>query len=299
MQTKHQIQQLLSSPGISPNKRLGQHFLIDLNLMRLLVETAEVGRNDVVLEVGCGTGSLTETLAERAGSVVAVELDRNLAQIAKGRLAQFDNVELINGDVLESKNTVSADVLGTLIPAFEEYRGRFLLVANLPYNVASPLMMNLVMGPVQVDAMYVTVQKEVADRMVAVPGSADYGILSIFLAAAGETKLIRVLKPTVFWPRPQVDSAMVGFIRDPAKCARIADVELFRQIVHLFMSHRRKTVQSCCKLVESWRDALATIADWPGIIGRCGIDPNLRPEKLSPEDYVAIASEASKSQFLS
>ena len=292
MQTKQQIRQLLLSAGISPNKRLGQHFLIDLNLMRLLVDSAKIERNDVVLEVGCGTGSLTEALAERAGKVLAVELDRKLAEIAGERLARADNVELINADVLQSKNTICQSVTSAVTQAREEFGGRFLLVANLPYSVASPVMMNLVTGETKADGMYVTVQKEVADRMTAKAGSEDYGILSIFLAATGDVRTIRVLKPTVFWPRPQVDSAMVSFVRDKTRADRISDMGLFSETVHLFMSHRRKTVQSCCKFAEG---RLAGVANWPKLLEKCGIEPIWRPEKLSPEDYVAVAGHAAKS----
>jgi 16S rRNA (adenine1518-N6/adenine1519-N6)-dimethyltransferase len=295
MQSKRQIQQLLSSAGVSANKRLGQHFLIDLNLMRLLVDSANIQKNDVVLEVGCGTGSLTEALAGKAGRTIAVELDRNLAAIAGKQLAKTENLELINGDILESKNTISHAVTNALALARKECAGRVLLVANLPYNVASPVMMNLVTGPTIADAMYVTVQKEVADRMTAAPASSDYGILSIFLGATGDVRMMRILKPTVFWPQPQVDSAMVSFVRDRAKAGRIGDMELFGQIVHLFMGHRRKTLGACSKLA---RGRIAGIDNWPEIFERCRIDPAQRPETLNAEDYIAITDYATNSRFL-
>jgi len=292
MQTKRQIQQLLSSAGVSANRRLGQHFLIDLNLMRLLVDSANIRRDDVVLEVGCGTGSLTEALAEKAGKVVTVELDRHLAAIAEEQLEGMDNVELVNTDALESKHTLSRTVTKTLARARKACPGRVLLVANLPYNVASPVMMNLVAGPTVADAMYVTVQKEVARRMTAGPGSEDYGTLSILLNAAGDLEMIRTLKPTVFWPQPQVDSAMVGFVRNRAKCERIANRESFTETVHLFMGHRRKTLLACTRLAG---EQLAGIADWPGIFEQCRIDPQKRPEQLAAEDYIALANHVPNS----
>ena len=214
MQTKRQIQQLLASAGIFPNKRLGQNFLIDLNLMRLLIDSANINSSDCVLDVGCGTGSLTEAIAGKAGKVIAVEFDRKLAEIAKRQLAGTENVEIINTDILESKSAISPIVTDAIEQAHKKYSGQLILVANLPYNSASPVMVNLITGPVVADGMYVTLQKEVADRMTAGPGSGDYGILSIFLAATGEVKMIRVLKPTVFWPAPQVNSAMVSFVRN-------------------------------------------------------------------------------------
>jgi 16S rRNA (adenine1518-N6/adenine1519-N6)-dimethyltransferase len=295
MQTKHKIRDLLLSAGIQPNKRLGQHFLIDLNLMRLLVETANIQKDDIVLEVGCGTGSMTGALAEKAGRVVAVELDLNLSEIAKKQLSEIENLQLINTDILESKHTLNQAVVAALALAQEQCRGRNLLVANLPYDVASSLMMNLVMGPTIADAMYVTVQKEVAERMTAVPASGNYGILSIFLGATGDAKMIRTLKPAVFWPRPQVDSAMVSFVRNRAKSDRIKNMELFSEIVHLFMGHRRKTLLACSKLA---RGRLAKITNWPEIFEQCSICPTNRPETLSHDDYITITNYTGNSLFL-
>jgi 16S rRNA (adenine1518-N6/adenine1519-N6)-dimethyltransferase len=295
MQTKQQIRDLLSSVGVYPNKRLGQHFLIDLNLMRLLVDSANIQKDDVVLEVGCGTGSMTEALAEKAGSLIAVELDRNLSEIAAKQLTTSENAEIINTDILENKNALSQTVTKALDLAGRKCPGRMLLVANLPYSAASPVMMNLVKGPTIADGMYVTVQKEVADRMTAAPASNDYGILSIFLAAAGDVKTIRTLKPTVFWPQPQVDSAMVCFVRNRAKADRIENMELFSETVHLFMGHRRKTLLACSKLA---RGKLEKINNWKEIFEQCSICPTKRPETLSPEDYIAIANYAGNSLFL-
>lgn len=284
MQTKRQIQQLLVSAGVRPNKQLGQHFLIDLNLMRLLVDSAGITADDVVLEVGCGTGSLTEGLAERAGKVVSVELDRTLAQIAKTQLAKAPNVEIINADALETKNIISPAVTEALASAQADRSGRTLLVANLPYNIASPLMLNLA---ADVDAMYVTVQKEVAERMTAKTGGGDYGTLSIFLAAMGDVAKIRLLKPSVFWPQPQVDSAMVAYVHDEAKSGRIRDMKIFGEIVRLFMGHRRKTLSACTRLAAG---RLTAIDNWPEILDKCSVDPAKRPEQLCPEDYIAIAN---------
>jgi len=290
MQTKRQIQELLASAGVRPAKHLGQHFLIDLNLMRLLVDSACITAEDVVLEIGCGTGSLTEALAERAGSVVAVEVDRTLAEIARKRLAKAPNVEIINTDALENKNTISPIVTEALLAACKRHMGRAVLVANLPYSAGSPVILNLAGVPGKIAAMYVTVQKEVADRMTATPGSSDYGTLSIILAATGDVRRIRVLKPGVFWPRPQVDSAMVGYVHSKAKSGRIENWMIFAETVRLFMGHRRKTLLACTKLAAG---KLAQIANWPEIFELCGVDPKHRPEQLGPEDYIAVANRCS------
>jgi 16S rRNA (adenine1518-N6/adenine1519-N6)-dimethyltransferase len=148
-------------------------------------------------------------------------------------------------------------------------------------------MLNLITGRITAEAMYVTVQKEVSERMTAAPGSRHYGTLSIVLSSAGDVKTERVLKPSVFWPQPQVDSAMVSFVRSKEKISRIKDVELFSEVVNLFMGHRRKMLQSCTKFT---RGRLAGIGNWAEIFERCSIDPHNRPEQISPEGYVAIAN---------
>ncbi len=287
MHTKQQIMQLLASAGAEPNKRLGQNFLIDLNLMRLLVDSANIDNGDFVLEVGCGTGSLTQALAERAGKVIAVELDETLAQIAAGQLANAGNVEVINTDILENKNTINKNISDAIELARKKLPGRFLLVSNLPYSIASPLMMNLITGPTIADAMYVTVQKEVADRMTAGPDDKQYGTLSIHMAATGDVKTERSLSPTVFWPQPQVNSAMISFVRKTEKAGRIKNMELLGDVVSLFMQHRRKMVKACTKFVSG---SLAGINNWPEIFEKCGIDPHNRPEQLTPEDFISISN---------
>jgi 16S rRNA (adenine1518-N6/adenine1519-N6)-dimethyltransferase len=287
MQTKQQIQQLLASAGVEPNKRLGQNFLIDLNLMRLLVDNANIGNDDIVLEVGCGTGSLTQALAECAGKVIAVELDETLAKIAAKELANAGNVEVINADILESKSTINRTISGAVELARKNRSGRFLLVSNLPYSIASPLMMDLITSSIVTDAMHVTVQKEVAGRMAAGPGDKHYGTLSIYLAATGDVKTERVLKPTVFWPQPQVNSAMISFVRKAEKVSQIQSMELLGEVINLFMQHRRKMVKACTRFVAG---KLAEINNWPEIFQRCSIDPHNRPEQLRPEDFISISN---------
>jgi len=289
MQTKNDIAHLLTEAGTSPKKRFGQHFLIDLNLMRLLVDTARIGPDDVVLEVGCGTGSLTAALAEQAGFVIGAEIDRSLAPIAAANVAHKANVHLIIGDVLEGKHHLHAQVIDAIQQAKLVYPGRLLMVANLPYGAASPLIINLVVGPVVADAMVVTVQKEVADRMLAVPGTKEYGILSILLQAFGDLESLRVLKPQVFWPPPAVDSAMIRFVRDPDKAGRVTDVNRLVQVVDLFMGHRRKMLKAIAKSASA-QGRWTPIEPWPALFEQCHIDLTVRPDRLSPETYVALAN---------
>lgn len=278
---------MLSSLGLSPNRRFGQHFLVDLNLMRLLVRSARVTDQDVVLEIGCGTGSLTEALAEIGGHVIAVDLDKSLFPIVEAQLAGLRNVTLMNRDILASKHVLDPLVLEAIANARRHSRGRFLLVANLPYSIASPAIINLVTGPVVADAMAVTVQKEVGDRMMASAGDSHYGTLSVILQATGRLKRLRVLKPKVFWPPPQVESAMLTFIRDTEKVGRIKDMTLFRDVIDLFFGHRRKMLKAATRTAAG---RLAEFDHWNDLFSCCQIDPTARPEQVSPEQFVALAN---------
>jgi len=287
MQTKNEILQLLNAAQIHPDKRLGQHFLIDLNLMRMLVDSACICNNDVVLEVGYGTGSLTQSLCESAGGVIAVEVDVRLARIAKKQLSKNKNLQMINADILKNKNTLNAEVIREVRSACKKYPGRFLLVANLPYDAASALILNLALGPVAADGMYVIVQKEVAERMAARAPDKNYGSLSIYLSATGEVNIIRRLSPAVFWPQPQVESAMVKFVRDKKKIKQIKDMQLFGEVVNLFMQHRRKMLKASTKFSKS---RLQSISGWTGLFAEAGINSRYRPEQIAAENYVALSN---------
>ncbi len=286
MQTKQQIERLLASAGVSPNKRLGQNFLIDLNLVRFLVDSANITADDVVLEVGCGTGSLTEAFAEKAGAVIAVEYDRALAPIAVRQLRDAGNVTVINADILKGKSKLTGEVVSAVAEACDRLPGKLKLVANLPYSVGSVVMANLIIGPTVVDEMYVTVQKEVAHRMIAVAGDKRYGTLSILMNATGDVKIIRNLPPSVFWPAPQVESTIVRFCRQQEKVRRIADMQILHDVIALFMGHRRKTIRACVKFAAG---GLAGI-DWPDVMERARVNPTDRPEQLPADKYVAMAN---------
>lgn len=287
MQTKQDIQRLLAGAGTQPKHRLGQNFLIDLNLMRLLIDAANIHAQDVVLEVGTGTGSFTEGIAEQCGRVITVEYDNSLYNIARSQLKPFENITQFNRDVLENKNTIADEILQAVQQHRRLLTGRFLLVANLPYGAGTSVMANLITGPVPADGMYVTVQKEVAERMTAATNHDAYGTLSILMAATGTAHILRKLPASVFWPRPQVESAMVSFERDSKKVEEIHNMRTFQQIISLFMGHRRKMLKACTKLAEG---PLEHICNWNDIFDEAVVDPHCRPEELTPKQYINIAN---------
>ena len=231
--------------GIHLNTRRGQNFLIDLNLVQILVDSAEVTEKDVVLEVGTGTGSLTALLAPQAAEVVTVEVDHQLHQLASEELFEFDNVTMLRQDVLKNKNRIHPVVLDTVRERLTSATGRgFKLVSNLPYNIATPLISNLLGSDLLPDSMTVTIQKELADRITAGPGTKDYGATSVWVQSQCRSRIVRTLPPAAFWPRPKVDSAIIQVVPDKELRQRIEDIDFFHVFVRSMFFHRRKFLRS-------------------------------------------------------
>ena len=275
-QTLSYVRRRLEGAGIRPDTRKGQNFLVDLNLIDFLVRAARLTDRDVVLEVGTGTGSLTTRLADVAAHVVTVELDARLFELSGGILSERTNVTRMHGDVLQNKNRLASDVLEAVNGVLEAGR-RFKLVANLPYGVATPVISNLLVGPLVPQRMVVTVQKEVADRMAARPGTKDYGALSVWVQSLCRVDVLRVLPPSVFWPRPKVDSAIVEIEPVPAKRAAIGDVTFFHQFVRRIFWHRRKYLRSV--MLGAYKGQLDKRAV-DAILGERGLAPDARAEQL-------------------
>ena len=243
-QTTAYLKQLFEQVGFRIDTKRGQNFLVDLNLLDLLERSAGILPDDVVLEVGTGTGALTERLARAAGHVVTAEIDPRLAQLARDRLFECDNVALVEGDVLASKHRFAPPVLAALDAALAASpTGRLLLVANLPYCVATPVISNLLALPRPFDSATVTVQREMAERMTATAGSHSYNALSVWIGAQCRSEIVRVLPPSVFWPRPKVDSAIVRLDLEPDRRAAIGDLGRLHDFVRDVFCHRRKLLR--------------------------------------------------------
>ena len=241
-QTASYLSRRLASIGLRPVSQFGQNFLVDLNLVDLIARSAELTRDDVVLEIGTGVGSLTTRLSDQAGAVLTVEIDENLHQLASEELAGRPNLRLIHGDALRNKNTLREDLMVQIRDAMSRIgaKSRFLLVANLPYNIATPIVSNVLGETPPPDAIVVTIQKELADRMVAQPRTKDYGALSVWVQSLCRAEIVRVMPPTVFWPRPKVDSAIIRLESVPEWRAALPDLDYFHRTVRALFFHRRK-----------------------------------------------------------
>lgn len=275
VQTKREIQSLLTDAGLAPRKRFGQNFLIDGNLMRRLVESAEIGPDDTVLEIGPGTGGLTDLLVARAGRVVAVEVDKNLASLLRLRFEHAANFELIVGDALAGKHHLHPD----LVTAIESASGPIKLTANLPYQAATPLVMNLLTQFPKVHRLVFTVQKEVGERMTASTGRRDYGPLAILCHLLTDAHLVAMLPPSVFWPAPTVESVMLRLDRRDAPGVEARQAAELAALVRGAFDHRRKTLRAALRYLHP-PDVVEHLAST--------VDLSLRPEAIPPEKWVSL-----------
>jgi 16S rRNA (adenine1518-N6/adenine1519-N6)-dimethyltransferase len=266
-QTKQQIQSLLESAGTQPRHRFGQNFMIDQNLVRIVADAGEIAAGDVVVEVGPGTGTLTEELLSRGASVVAVEIDRDLAKLLRERFASEQRFTLIEGDALSSKHALNEELLSQ-IARTQRVRGSTKLVANLPYNIASPLIIELLIAGT--DLLAFTVQKEVADRLRAPAGSDAYGPLSVMAQMLAQVEVLRTLPPQAFWPAPSIESALVRMRRDDKLGANAAE---FSKFVHQLFSFRRKMLRTSLARVRPQHEE---------VLKATKLDPQARVEVLSP-----------------
>lgn len=288
-QTRSYLMQRFETLGIHPREKLGQNFLIDLNLLRFLHESAQIEENDVVLEVGTGTGSLTQAMSEKAAAVITVEVDPIMQEMARQELCDKTNVRFLLFDILKNKNRLNEDVLAAIREELAvDPKRRFKLCANLPYSIATPLLSNLLLTDLKPFSMTVTIQKELADRIVARPNTSDYGALSVWMQSQCDTKTLRIMPPSVFWPRPKVDSAIIQIIPDPKKIKRIPDLRYFHQFSRALFLHRRKYLRSV--LCSAFKKDLEkeTVDE---ILSKLDINSTVRAEDLNVKSILKLAEE--------
>ncbi len=271
---------------MTPQARFGQNFLIDLNLIDLIAKTADLGPRDVVLEVGTGMGSLTQLLAAHAGHVVTIEIDRHLAPLARDEFAALSNVTLLEQDALKSKNQMHPLVIETLREKVKQIKGgRVKLVANLPYNVATPILSNMLDIEPWPVRMVATIQLELAERIVAEPRTRDYSALSIWIQSQARVDIVRKMPASVFWPRPNVASAILDIRPQTVLRDRLSDRHGFHQLVRGIFVHRRKFLRSA--LASALKDQLNK-SDVDGILEEMELGPDARAEQLSIEQMIEL-----------
>lgn len=291
-QTRTYLMERFETLGIHPRGKLGQNFLIDLNLLHLLHESADLDKNDVVLEVGTGTGSLTGAMSQEAGCVVTVEVDSVMHEMAKQEHWDKDNIRFLFADILENKNRLNRHVLEIVREELARSpERRFKLCANLPYQIATPLMSNLLLTDIPPYSMTVTIQKEVGDRIVARPGTKDYGALAVWMQAQCDCRILRIMPPSVFWSRPKVDSAIVQVIYNQQKRKKIPNLQYFHEFVRALFFHRRKFIRSV--LCSAFKNKLEKEAI-DSVLAELNLKGEIRAETLSVKTILALSEKFRK-----
>ncbi|MGW8256498.1 MAG: 16S rRNA (adenine(1518)-N(6)/adenine(1519)-N(6))-dimethyltransferase RsmA [Thermoguttaceae bacterium] len=292
-QTMTFLRRRLQEAGIRPHAKIGQNFLIDLNLLQILLNAAQLTTDDVVLEIGTGMDSLTALLAPLAAAVVTVEIDPRLFQLAGEELHALKNVVMLRADALKNKNQLNPQIIEEVQSLLDcDPRRRFKLLANLPYNVATPVLSNLLALARPPESMTVTIQKELADRIVAKPGTKDYSALSIWVQSQCRAEMLRELPPAVFWPRPKVSSAFLQITFDELKRARILELEFFHQFIRALFFHRRKYLRAQLFTAAGRRLEKNAI---DAILQELKLSPRLRAEQLDVETIIALSNTLRKS----
>ncbi len=290
-QTLSYLRELFEARGLRPRSKMGQSFLIDLNLIDLIARIAELDARDLVLEVGTGSGSLAARLAQQAGGVLGVELDAGFYALARETTAALPGVTLLHADILQNKNQLNPDVLRAL----DEQRRqpgveRLKLVSNLPYVVATPVIANFLLAGIPFERMVVTIQWELAERLAARPSTKDYGALSVIVQSLADVELVRRLPPSAFWPRPKVDSGLVRIRPRSEKRARVVEqsggVQRFHGFVRNLYLHRRKNLRGALlPIVRATFDK----QQLDERLRAGGFDPAGRAEALSVEQHLRLA----------
>lgn len=268
------VKKILDKYGVKTKKKLGQNFIVDENVLNRIVDAADLGALDVVLEVGGGIGTLTEALANRVKKVITVEMDEDMIEILEDTiLKRYDNVELLNEDALK------LDFERIFISEGESIK----IVANLPYNITTPLLMELVSSSLSLNKLVLTVQKEAADRFLAEKGQGEYGAASVVLDYFFEKEFVMKLVPTIFFPPPRVDSAVIKLKSRERVPIEITDKKLFIDFVRSSFSKRRKTLKNNLKSFLPLKQE-----EIKNLMKNSDIEPEVRPQDLDALKFARI-----------
>lgn len=271
--------ELIKKYGIKLTKSLGQNFLTDDTVVSRIVDTAEITKDDMVMEIGPGIGSMTGELAARAGKVVAVEIDRHLIPALQDNLKQFDNIEIIHSDIMKVKvNDITSDRNTMTLK----------VVANLPYYITTPIIMKLLEEENEVELMVFMVQKEVAQRMVAKPGGKDYGALSVAVQYYSQPEKVFDVPPHCFVPQPEVDSTIIRLKKNKTPPVHLNDKDMFFRVVKAAFGQRRKTLLNALTNSGAFNRSKEQIRE---LLVSQSINENARGETLSIEQFASLANE--------
>ena len=271
--------EVLQKYNFSFQKKFGQNFLIDTHVLDKIIQSANITEDDMVLEIGPGIGTMTQYLAQAAGKVIAVEIDKNLIPILEDTLSGYDNVRVINEDVLKLDLKKLAD---------EENNGKPVkVVANLPYYITTPIIMGLFENEVPVESITVMVQKEVADRMQTGPGNKDYGALSLAVQYYADPYIVANVPPNCFMPRPKVGSAVIRLTRHQNPPVTAKDEKLMFRIIRASFNQRRKTLVNGIRNSGDFSLSKEEIED---VFNRCDLPLNIRGEALTLEQFAMLAN---------
>lgn len=271
---------ILERHGFTFKKSFGQNFLTDTNILQKIVDTAEIDKGVNVIEIGPGIGALTEFLAENAAEVMAFEIDDRLIPILADTLARFDNVQVVNQDILKAD-------LQTQIQAFKNLDLPIKVVANLPYYITTPILMHLIESKIPFAEFVVMIQKEVADRISAMPNTKAYGSLSIAVQYYMTAKVSFIVPRTVFVPAPNVDSAILKMVRRDQPVVSVQDEDFFFRVSKVAFVHRRKTLWN--NLTSHFGKSEDTKAKLEKALEIAKIKPSIRGEALSIPDFASLA----------
>lgn len=279
--TPVRTKEILDKYGFSFKKSLGQNFLIDPNILRNIVSHANLTKKTGVIEVGPGIGALTEHIARSAGKVVAFEIDGRLLPVLKDTLSPYDNVTVVHQDILE------ADLTQVMAEHFSDYED-VVVVANLPYYVTTPIIMKFLLGKVPISGMVIMMQKEVADRITAVPGTKAYGSLSIAIQYYMDAEVAMIVPKTVFMPQPNVESAVLRLTRKEVAPAEVIDEDFLFEVSKGSFMQRRKTIlnnlQSALPDGKAKKDQILQAFD------KADIEPGRRGETLSIQEFAQLSN---------
>ena len=277
--TKSNTKEIIERHGFTFKKSFGQNFLTDTNILNKIVNAADLTDEVGVIEIGPGIGALTEFIARKAKKVVAYEIDPRLIPILAETLAPYDNVKVIHQDILK------ADVASMIEEEFKDVK-EIAVVANLPYYITTPILMGLIEKKLPIDRYVTMMQKEVAERLSAKPGSKDYNALSIAVQYYTEAKIALTVPKTVFIPAPNVDSAVVRLTRREQPAVEVINEDFFMEVVHGAFKQRRKTLQN--NLNQHFADL--TKEEVTAVLEEAGILPNRRGESSSIEEFAKLSN---------